>query len=232
MSKVTFGLLALLALVLAPSLPAAICSDPTGCSFQFTVHNVGPGFPPLTSYGDLTLTRVIDPLNAAHFAVQFDIALASGYRLIGTGAGGGFGFAFNDNLAAGTALSYTYPSIPYPYSGGSATSGGSNHWDGFGDFEDVAANAGGMGASCVGCLQNVSFTVSTPNGFSSVLQLVAANAIGNYFAADVYDSNGDCGGACTGLIAVVPEPGFYGMLAIGLGGLFVAIDKRRKAAKS
>lgn len=53
----------------------------------------------------------------------------------------------------------------------------------------------------------------------------------NTLVVRVYqDNGGDFGTAYLATINAVPEPGFYGMLSLGLGGLLVAVQRRRKNA--
>lgn len=232
MSRGMFGLLALLTLVFAPTLPAAICSSTTSCTFDFTVTNVGPNFTPPAdgSFGTVQLTL-------SGGVITFNIVMDAGYKIVNTGFPNGENpqqaLGFNDNLGnAGTGY-LTFGNFTSPYVG-PGESGGTHQFDGFGNFMDAALTAPQNGAGCGTCVGTASFTVSKAGGFTSVQQLISASAAskGAYFVLDIFGDASVCSGACTGLVAVVPEPGFYGMLAIGLGGLFVAIDKRRKTAKS
>jgi hypothetical protein len=61
----------------------------------------------------------------------------------------------------------------------------------------------------------------------------ANDAFFSKWAVVSWDINADgslSGGKQTFAVQVVPEPGFYGLLALGLGGLFLAVRRKRTVA--
>jgi hypothetical protein len=75
-------------------------------------------------------------------------------------------------------------------------------------------------------------TPTTVNGFETVSGTVSLNDAGPYFVYQFGAPIGP-GGAPrideVDLTSATPEPGFYGVLALGLTGLFTVVSRRRKA---
>jgi hypothetical protein len=218
------------AVITVPSANAAICSDANNCTFTFDVHNSGS-----TGFGSGTFGTLNLVLSGG--AINATIDLADGYRLISTGFPGAFGF--NDTIGGGITVTNFSSPLYSLYEGN--TTGGDEHFNGFGFFDDVAATTA-PGANDVNAVNVLSFTINRTSGsFTSIQQLVALSDLpaGDgrvYFTADVFKFAGCTDQACTGLIGVsgntpsVPEPVTSGLVGTGLISLFFL--RRRFVSKA
>jgi hypothetical protein len=216
------------AMIMVPSANAAICSDANSCNFTFDVHNAGSTGFGSGPFGNLNLTLSGGVINAT-------IDLADGYRLISTGFPGSFGF--NDTIGGGITISNFSSALYSGFEGN--TTGGDEHFNGFGFFDDVAGTTA-PGASDVNAVNVLTFTISRTSGvFTSVQQLVALSELpaGDgqvYFTADVFKFQGCTSEACTGLIGVsgntssVPEP--ISLSLVGGGLLALGLFRKRFVA--
>jgi hypothetical protein len=151
------------------------------------------------------------------------------------------GFGFNSSLAVDPTISasdITPASVPSANPAFSLYNGGapmaSTNWDGFGNF-DYGLMFNGQNKDGP---SSFSFTVSTADGFTDVLQLVS-NSRGNtsnppgegyaLFAIHAIN-NGQSGHLAANGVTTVPEPSTYGFLAISALA-FVARYRRRRSAE-
>jgi len=171
---------------------------------------------PSQQYGTVTLTLVGN-------AIQVNISLLPGNRIVNTGFGASV--AFNSTLGGQigvTGLPGTYTLV----NNGNPSSIG---MDGFGTFEyGVLFNAQGGGA---GTDSTLSFTVTRVGGFSSVFQLVelSTNPPGSIQSPFAVDIICDSCGPATGVIGTnsqVPEP--TSMLLLGSGLVTLAAGFRKR----
>jgi len=172
---------------------------------------------PNQNYGTITLTLVGN-------AIQVDVSLLSGNRIVNTGFDASVAFNFTGTGQIGvTGLPGTYTLV---------NSGNPSNidMDGFGRFEyGVLFNTQGGGA---GTDSSLTFTVTRVGGFSSVFELVelSTNPPGSFqspFAVDIICDS--CGGA-TGVIGTsdVPEPATMLLFGTGLATLAAGLRKRFK----
>lgn len=207
---------------------AALCVNTTDCTLQFTQGNSSSSI----GTGDFGTLR----LQLSSNVVTATIDLADNFYIIGTGFPAAIGF--NDTV--GGALSVGAFTSPVYYAGYSDTDSGSGkcppdfQFNGFGCFGNAAATTAPSPGS-VNALNVLSFTIQKGASISNVNQLLALSTQSGegpaYWVVDVVKRDAQGNNITTGLIAitgtVVPEPGFYGLLSLGLGGLlFLA---RRKA---
>lgn len=167
-------------------------------------------------YGTLTLTLVGN-------AIQVDVSLLAGNRLVNTGFDATV--AFNSTLGGqigvtGLPVTYTLVNSGNPSSIG---------MDGFGTFEyGVLFNAQGGGA---GTDSSLTFTVTRVGGFSSVFQLVenSTNPPGSFSSPFAVDLICDSCGPATGVVGTgspIPEPATILLLGTGLIGVAGTIRRR------
>jgi hypothetical protein len=122
-----------------------------------------------------------------------------------TGSNGGTGFS------------------PGPYS-----DGGSQNVDGHGIFNQTIDSFDGYTHSA----DSVSFTLSDTSGtWASAANVLTANSNGFLAAAHIFvtafPADASNGALATGYAAGVPEPGTFGLVALGLLGLIAAVRKRQ-----
>ncbi len=184
-------------------------------SYILDISNGGvPGAGP---YAQVDLT-----LNTTTHDIDFVLTPFSPYLLIDQ---------FDWNGSAGT-LSLVSPATGFTLAGSGAQ--GAYSADGYGKFAYEIDISGASGSS--NPFPNpFAFTVSNGGTFSSVFDLIkTTSAAPEFFAAHVTQVGSNCGGSpCTGFVSTdstVPEPGFYGALALGLVGLYTGIRRRRSVA--
>jgi hypothetical protein len=150
------------------------------------------------------------------------------------------GFGFNSSFAIDPTISatgITPASVPSANPAFSLYNSGapmaSTNWDGFGNF-DYGLMFNGQNKDGP---NNFSFTVSTANGFTDVLELVS-NSRGNnsnppgegyaFFAVHAIN-NGQSGHLAANGVTTVPEPSTYGFLAISALAIVARYRRRRSA---
>jgi hypothetical protein len=229
------------ALILVPGLSAGTCSNVnTDCTYTFDEHNGGfSGITGGTPYGTVELQLVAG-------VIDVTLSMASRFNLINTGFAGTFGY--NDTLNDGTPTAGNFSVAAFS---GTTNNGGNESndstccsFDGFGNYDDVAATTGPTpGSSTTGFL---TFTISRAGGFTSVQQLVESATGGDgtaFFVVDVFDKTcGANGGtACTGLVGVsdgggnvqsVPEPTSYAALLAGFGAIAFGVQRRERRRRN
>ena len=190
------------------------CSGGDGCI---------PGTDDTTSAGTITVTDL------GGGVLTFQVTLNAGYQFIGAGfqADIGFNLDTNPDPLIDTSPTITYTSLSSgwaPTGGSSIQTAGALHMDGTGDFEygvDCTTGCPGGGASNPYPSQTVNFTIT---GAGLTLSSLQANALGQFFAIDVF-GNGRTGAidASSGTICTVncgditvPEPGSLALIGIGM----------------
>jgi len=172
---------------------------------------------PNQNYGSITLTLVGN-------AIQVDISLLPGNRIVNTGFDASVAFNFTGSGQIGvTGLPGTYTLV----NSGNPSSIG---MDGFGTFEyGVLFNVQGGGA---GTDSSLTFTVTRVGGFSSVFELMqlSTNPPGSFQTPWAVDIICDSCGPATGVVGTtgVPEPTSMLLLGSGLATLAAGLRKRFK----
>jgi len=179
--------------------------------------NTGSTLPNQT-YGSITLTLVGN-------AIQVDISLLPGNRIVNTGFDASVAFNFTGTGQIGvTGLPGTYTLV----NSGNPSSIG---MDGFGTFEyGVLFNTQGGGA---GTDSSLTFTVTRVGGFASVFELMqlSTNPPGSFQSPWAVDIICDSCGPATGVVGTtgpIPEPTTMLLLGSGLAGLAAGLRKRFK----
>ena len=172
---------------------------------------------PNQNYGTVTLTLVGN-------AIQVDISLLPGNRIVNTGFDASVAFNFTGSGQIGvTGLPGTYTLV-------NSGNPSSIDMDGFGTFEyGVLFNAQGGGA---GTDSSLTFTVTRVGGFSSVFELMqlSTNPPGSFQSPFAVDIICDSCGPATGVVGTtgVPEPTSMLLLGTGLATLAAGLRKRFK----
>jgi len=172
---------------------------------------------PNQNYGSITLTLVGN-------AIQVDISLLPGNRIVNTGFDASVAFNFTGSGQIGvTGLPGTYTLV-------NSGNPSSISMDGFGTFEyGVLFNAQGGGA---GTDSSLTFTVTRVGGFSSVFELMqlSTNPPGSFQSPWAVDIICDSCGPATGVVGTtgVPEPTSMLLLGTGLATLAAGLRKRFK----
>ena len=171
---------------------------------------------PNQNYGTITLTLVGN-------AIQVDVSLLAGNRIVHTGFDASVAFNFTGTGQIGVT------GLPPNYSLVNSGNPSSIGMDGFGTFEYgvlFGPNGGGAGTD-----SSLTFTVTRVGGFASVFELVQLStnppgSIQSPFAIDIICDS--CGGA-TGVVGTdVPEPATMLLFGTGLATLAAGLRKRFK----
>ena len=193
------GVLGLLAL--APAARADLIYDLTqdGCS---------GGCGPQVSFGQIDLHSI------SLAEVQVTLTLFNGNEFVKTGNHNAL--TFNADGGAATVT---------PVTTGFAVSSSTTN-PSFGTF--------GYGITCSGCGRGASNPLPGPmmvdvSRITGLTPSVIANSGGFFFAADILSGTTGNMGAIAAIASPVPEPSFYGALALGLIGTLIALKRERKA---
>jgi hypothetical protein len=128
---------------------------------------------------------------------------------------------------ASTGFVPGYNSINFVLAGGSATVLDSHTF--FGYVDGTVSSSGQITGNTGTIPSNYPNGPGAPGYFAGLFSPVTVQ-VGNTFATDEWVDVGQQNRTYSLLVTTTPEPGFYGLLSLGLGGVLVGLTGRRRRA--